>query len=406
MRELRRRDERGVTAIIVALMITALTGSAAISVDYGHAVYEKRRVQKAADAGARAVATDCALAPGSSTCSQSTANATVDSLVVSNANSSTSAPTKSLVKGIDTGTITVQTQQTVPYSFARVFGINSKTVTGRSVASWAYDTQQPTEGFPVLPIGISYCTFKNNSSYLTTGAASSSSMLLRTDTLQAVSSAVATVPIVGGLLTPLVNLLTGTKETCTNGAGESVSMLSGAVWLSGVQSTISGIFDFLPSQCKLRMSSDANVKLGSLTNGVVIPDGCVAKLNGLAGKTVLLPVYLPRDNLNVLGLSVTGCVLGLNCVTALSAKIVGYVPFKISAYKFGTVVSSPAPPGCSSIDISLKVLSLLSPNLSIGCNGLQGTFVRTMTHDPDFTFGPSSPTSEFLKLFIKVRLQE
>ena len=348
MRELTRRDvrERGVTALIVALCVTIFAGAGAISVDYGHAVFEKRRVQKAADAAARAVATDCALAPGAATCNNTAAGATINGLTTSNATSSTTAPTKTLVVGTTGGSITVGTAQNVAYTFARVIGVNNKTVTGHAVATWSYDTQQPTEGFPVLPIGISYCTFKNNSSYLTTGAAASNPMLLRTDTLQALSSAVAGLPIVGGLLAPLVNLLIGTKETCTDGAGQSVTMLSGAVWLSGVQSTLSGIFDFLPSQCKLRMSSDANVKLGSLTNGLVIPDGCVAKLNGLAGKTVLLPVYLPRDNLNVLGLSVTGCsaLLNLNCVTALSAKIVGYVPFKITSYKFGSAVSSPAPP--------------------------------------------------------------
>lgn len=406
MRELktRTRDDRGVTAVLAALLITALIGSAAISVDYGHAVFEQRRVQKAADAAARSVATDCALDP--STCSTTTADATITSMVGANARTGATAARTSFSAAQTGGSITVQARDSVDYQFARIFGNNTKGLHNSATGQWALDPQLPIEGYPILPLGISYCTFKNNSSYLTTGAASSNDMLIRTDTLQAVNSLVSGIPILGGTLSTIVGRISGTTEACTNGAGESISMLKGGVWLSGVQSTISGIFDFLPSQCKLRMSSDLNVKVGSLSNGLVVPDNCVARLTGMEGKTVLLPVYVPKDNLNTLGLSVTGCVLNLNCVTALSANVVGFVPFKISGWRFGTSVSSPPPPACSNLTISLGLIGLLSPTLSVGCNGLQGSFVRTVYHNPDFTYGGSSATSELAKLFLTVRLTQ
>ncbi len=155
------------------------------------------------------------------------------------------------------------------------------------------------------------------------------------------------------------------------------------------------------------MSSDANVKLGSLTNGLVIPDGCVAKLNGLAGKIVLLPVYLPRDNLNVaLKLRLLGgsALLNLNCVTALSAKIVGYVPFKITSYKFGSAVSSPAPP---SLLFDRHQPEPAQPPESQPLDRVQRPVRLVRPHHearPRLHPGPIPATSELLKLFVKVRL--
>jgi hypothetical protein len=53
--------ERGAVAIIVAVLLVALVGSAALVVDVGALYQEKRELQNGADAGALAVARDCAL---------------------------------------------------------------------------------------------------------------------------------------------------------------------------------------------------------------------------------------------------------------------------------------------------------------------------------------------------------
>ena len=55
-----RKDERGAVAIIVALVMVVLLGFAAIAVDISAMWAEKRQLQNGADAGALAIAQDCA----------------------------------------------------------------------------------------------------------------------------------------------------------------------------------------------------------------------------------------------------------------------------------------------------------------------------------------------------------
>ena len=56
-----RKKERGATAVLVALMMVALLGMAAVSVDFAVTSGEKASVQNAADQAVLALATDCSL---------------------------------------------------------------------------------------------------------------------------------------------------------------------------------------------------------------------------------------------------------------------------------------------------------------------------------------------------------
>lgn len=61
----RRRDERGATAILVAILATTLVMISAFTVDFGQAFMSKRNLQKGADAGALAGAQALTQFPGS-----------------------------------------------------------------------------------------------------------------------------------------------------------------------------------------------------------------------------------------------------------------------------------------------------------------------------------------------------
>lgn len=70
----RRRDERGATAILVAILATTLVMISAFTVDFGQAFMSKRNLQKGADAGALAGAQALTQFPGS--CASVASNST------------------------------------------------------------------------------------------------------------------------------------------------------------------------------------------------------------------------------------------------------------------------------------------------------------------------------------------
>ncbi|MGH9165358.1 MAG: pilus assembly protein TadG-related protein [Acidimicrobiales bacterium] len=75
-----RRDQRGATAVVVALLIVPLFGFGALVLDVGALYQEKRELQNGADAAAMAVARDCAAGACGS------ASVTADTYADANAN--------------------------------------------------------------------------------------------------------------------------------------------------------------------------------------------------------------------------------------------------------------------------------------------------------------------------------
>jgi Flp pilus assembly protein TadG len=143
----RLSGDRGAVAVLVALLIVPLLACTALVVDFGSAEVLKGRLQNAADAGALAIAQDCAAARAACT----TMTTTATSMATQNAGPSASAVP------VRTGTtVTVTASETVNYLFAPIIGVHSKSVSARSTASWG----APVGGTSVLPITFSWCAFK------------------------------------------------------------------------------------------------------------------------------------------------------------------------------------------------------------------------------------------------------
>lgn len=143
----RLSGDTGAVGVMVALLMVPLLAFAALVVDIGADYLQKRQLQNAADAGALAVAQDCARGD----CGNISLTAT--SLATANVRSGTGTTATSVLSG---NTVTVTASSVVNYSFAPVIGIKTKTVKARSSASWG----SPSGGTGILPLAFSWCSFK------------------------------------------------------------------------------------------------------------------------------------------------------------------------------------------------------------------------------------------------------
>jgi Flp pilus assembly protein TadG len=143
---LRRRtsDERGASAVIVALLMVPMLGFTAIAVDIGHVYAEHARLQVAADAAALAVAQDCARG----NCGNM--QATASSLVAANDSGSTAAPP---VLSAAPLSVTVTGDRPTQHWFAPAIGIDATNVTATATVAWGV----PGAGTAVLPLTFSWC---------------------------------------------------------------------------------------------------------------------------------------------------------------------------------------------------------------------------------------------------------
>jgi hypothetical protein len=115
--------ERGQALIVFTLMLTALLGVVGLVLDVSNEQENHRKMQNAADAAAMAGAYDLPGNPQTATTDAAqwlTKNGSGSGEVVTNSVSSTT---------FSDDTITVKIQRTVPFSFSRVLGINSGTIT-------------------------------------------------------------------------------------------------------------------------------------------------------------------------------------------------------------------------------------------------------------------------------------
>ncbi len=147
-----RRDERGVTAVMVGLMATMLLAAAGLGIDTAHVAYDDSRVQHGADSAAVAIAIDCALRKG--TCTKAGADGLAGGYVLDNAGGGTGSITAGSLAPTD-GTVTVSAAKTVGVDFFRAFGISSKGVSGRATAIWSRKVTAAT----VLPFAASICEY-------------------------------------------------------------------------------------------------------------------------------------------------------------------------------------------------------------------------------------------------------
>lgn len=148
-----RGDERGGTVILVAFAMVVVLGAAAVAVDVAALFQERRELQNGADAGALAVARDCA--DGDCGAYLSTADRFGDAnagdlAAVDDATIDTVARTAT----VDASTSDATGGTILPHYFAKIFGISGTTVRASATAQWG-----PLVYGPSLPLVLSMCEF-------------------------------------------------------------------------------------------------------------------------------------------------------------------------------------------------------------------------------------------------------
>jgi Flp pilus assembly protein TadG len=146
----RRRDEHGAMIILLAAFCVVMVGMAALVIDIGSLLDEKRQLQNGADAGALAIAQSCAIGP--------TCNATLAGpLANSNSKDNDSAAVPSLDPANKTVVVRTTTRtggtSILPYSFGQILsGVSGKQVQAEATAQWAFAGRATA-----LPLTISPC---------------------------------------------------------------------------------------------------------------------------------------------------------------------------------------------------------------------------------------------------------
>lgn len=139
--------ERGAVAVLVAILMTALIGFAALGVDVANMASDKQQLQNGADAGAFAIAQACA----SGDCGDY--NDVARTLAESNKNDSEVVEVSVAFDTEGPNTVTVTAGDDTEHWFAGIFGPDSSDSRIRSHATARWGT--PLGGISDLPLAIS-----------------------------------------------------------------------------------------------------------------------------------------------------------------------------------------------------------------------------------------------------------
>lgn len=321
--------ERGAAAVLVAFMMVALLGFAALAVDVGAMYAEKAQLQNGADATALAIAGDCAQGVSCATAMSNNANILADE----NANDASTGIFS--VTQPRAGSVRVETYAQEPGStadrfglfFARMLGEESTLIHAVSVASWGAPTAATT-----LPWTINKCVFERhlspsqlaelNSTGSFTGDPAPARILLRYD---------QNAPDYPG---------------CPPQNGYAKG---GFGWLDR------------DTGC----SSDIDIAESEVGNdpGNDFPNECMGILTSLMNEPILVPIFSTASGAN-----------GQPATYGLA----GFVAFQITGYKFG---GSP----------SLTNLDSAAPSCNGNCRGLQGFFTRYVSLEEGLTTSGGPP---------------
>ena len=144
-----RQSERGAVLILMAVISVVMVGMAALVVDVGSIMEEKRQLQNGADAGAMAVAQSCALGPCDPDLATDLANGNArdDAMTVK----SVTITGNQVV--VATETLSSSGTDILPFSFGRTAsGDRGDTFESQATARWA-----PLNAGPALPLVVSAC---------------------------------------------------------------------------------------------------------------------------------------------------------------------------------------------------------------------------------------------------------
>ncbi len=231
----RLREERGASAVLVALLLVPLLGFAAIAVDIGSLYAEKARLQIAADAAALAVAQDCARG----NCGDMLA--TAQALITANDGEGSAAHP---VLSNDPLSVTVTGSAPTEHWFAPVIGHDSTAVTATATVGWG----GPSRGTAMLPLTFSWCSFQ-----IQTGGGLPSNTTEHT-----------------------IRLSKTAQDECTGPSGNVVP----------------GGFGFLETDHGGCEVTSAIAELMYSSPGESPPSGCdAADFEAMLGQTVLLPIF-------------------------------------------------------------------------------------------------------------------
>lgn len=319
--------ERGAVSVLVALLMVAFLGFAAVAVDVGMLYAERTQLQNGSDAAALAVAQKCARDVNDPECSGTSSLAR--SLVNSNAGDGLSnLSSLTLDTAGRTVTVTAGAQEagsepnSVSLVFARVLGISSAAVTARSSVAWG----SPVKGTTPFPLAFSICQVS--------GMVEGAGQLVQNHTSNA-------------------------NTDCALGpAGKTVP--GGFAWI--VQA---------PGQCGGLV--DLAVKQGGSETGNDGPSNCDAVLTNwaaehAAGKplVVLFPVY--RD------VSGTG--------SGASYDLVAFAALRVTGWRFS---------GSDKLPLVYNNAPATGPQCKGDCRGIIGQFVKYVSLADGYALGPPGP---------------
>ncbi|NYJ74294.1 pilus assembly protein TadG-related protein [Allobranchiibius huperziae] len=234
----RLTQERGAVSVVVALLMVPLLGFAALSIDIAGMWSEQQQLQSGADAGALAVAQDCAR----NNCQ--TPSQTVQTMATANVNDGLATATVTPGVTPTSGQVTVSNAGVRHYLFAEVLGHSQATITTTATAGWG----SPTGGTAALPLTFSICEFNAQ-----TGGG-----------------------LPSGTTTRVIYF---TKSSGTNCTGPSHNAVPGGFgWVTPDSGTCSA-------------TSSTSSMLSSST-GSSVPGGCTAaNIAAQQGQVVLLPIF-------------------------------------------------------------------------------------------------------------------
>ena len=281
-------NERGASAVLVAVLLVPLLGFAAIAVDVGALYVERGQLQNGADAAALAIAQGCAT-DGVCTGSAAKAAAFADA----NANDGAANvltptfPTSNSVLVTSSTRVASTNADAISHPFARFIGIDSTTVHAAATAEWG----PPRESMIVLPLAISLCEFQ---------------------------------PALDGTL---VLLRYDQNPACTTPDGHPIP--GGFGWLDRVE-----------DECEAAI--DLTVARAPSEPGNSFPGICEDTLTDLEGQTILVPIFDRAYNPS--GNEVTNG-------QAASYHLYAFAAFTITGWKFsgGPALTNtdPAAPRCT-----------------------------------------------------------
>lgn len=328
MRRLTQEDsERGVVAPLTALLMVALLGMTAFSVDVAMMYSEHSQLQNGADSAALAVAQACANDSSSAECTAP------DTLAETMGNGNTldnAANIQNLVVDTSASTVDVTTQSRdssgnnhFSLTFARALGIDTADIGASAQATWG----APGAG-STLPWTFSWCVFEQALSEEQledliatgdfTGDPSLEDVLLRYDT-------------------------NAPTTTCNGPTGHAVP--GGFGWLDQDDS----------GTCTADVSLDDLAAGSDVGNN--FPNECKARLDALKLSPIMIPIFQETNGLQG---------------NQAEYTIYGFAAFQATGWRFG------GPP-------ALNWNNTSAPACTNDCRGIKGHFVRYVAIEDAFT---------------------